>query len=73
MVSSHDLLPHGGLIMCLQLVGTAITLHEECGVVLVLLGRTYFLYTDQLGQINEPACRPVSKPSQYSLVIYSQF
>ena len=39
--------------MCLELVGSAIALHQEGGVVLVLLGCTHFLTTDHLIQINE--------------------
>jgi hypothetical protein len=48
-------LPHVCLIVCLQLEGAAITLNRECGVVLVLLGRSDLLNTEHFVNINVPA------------------
>ena len=42
--------------MCLELVGSAVTLDQEGGVVLVLLGSAHLLTTDHLIQVDEAVC-----------------
>lgn len=54
LMGEFNLLSHAGLVVCLELESSAITLDGEGGVILVLLRGCHFLNTNHLVHVNKP-------------------